>query len=345
MKILLAKRRALGDTILLSSTIELLANAIPDAEITALVPGAFADVLEGNPALKAVWTYDDSFFSLVAKSRAARFDYFLQLHSSPGNRWLPLLSGARNAFHHFQNAHTEKAYGKHPDALEWDACFLRSVFGARVPSRAGMPKVFLSEEEREWGRAFWKREGADAERVVFFGLGASRPTKRWPAAHFAHLAELIRDRMEMVSAVVVGPGEDEERFAGEVLDHMRARGLRPFGGRGGKGDFVHVAGLSVRKLAAALSATRAYIGNDSGPKHLALAVGVPTVTFFGPEDPVEWHPYPREEHPVLFLPGLSCRKEDSGRWCGIPECVTEKHRCMRDIDVFEAYAVLEKKLK
>lgn len=347
MRILLAKRRALGDTILMSGTFEMLKAARPTAELYALVPGAFAPVLEGHPAVKKVFTYDAGFFSLVKSLRAIGLDHFIQLHSSPSNKWLPRFSGAKNISFSVQNNETEKAYGKHPNALEWDPFFLRTLFGEKISVPAPAPKVFLSPEEIAAGRAYWQAQGAEPEKVVFLGLGASRPTKRWPPAHFARLAELLRDRYSLVPAFVTGPGEAEERFSAQVLDQLRVKGLRPLGA-GGKGDFVHGAGLPVRKLAAALSAVRCYVGNDSGPKHLAVAVGVPTFTFFGPEDPVEWHPYPRAAHPVFFRPGLDCRREDGGRWCGLEECDLQgqlRHRCMQDIDPLDVVETLKAELR
>lgn len=343
MRILLAKRRALGDTILLSSTIENLGKAFPQAEIFALVPGAFAPVLEGHPHLRGLFTYEEGFFSLTRKIRALRLDRFVQLHSSPGNRWLAWASGAREVSFSVQNNETEKAYGKHPNALEWDGFFLRSLLGGGIQVPGPIPKIHLSEEEMAEGRAYWKRLGVDASRVVFLGLGASRPTKRWPPAHFARLAELLRDRADLVPAIITGPGEAEERFSGEVLNHMRARGLRPIAGSS-KGDFLHAAGLNVRALARALSAVRFYVGNDSGPKHMAVGVGIPTYTFFGPEDPLEWHPYSREAHPVFFLEGLSCRNQDGGRWCALEVCTVEKNRCMLDITPLDVMEVLSREV-
>lgn len=340
MRILLAKRRALGDTVFLSSTIAGIAAAHPSAEIYALVPPPFAPVLEGNPALRGVLTYDEGFFSLVRRVRALRLDHFVQLHSSPSQRWLGRLSGAGRVSHSVQNNFTEQAYGKHPNALEWDGFFLRGLLGGAIPVPGPAPRIFLNDLELARGREYWRAQGADPARVVFLGLGASRPTKRWPPEHFARFAELLRDRAELIPAFVVGPGEEEARFAASVLDQMRARGLRSIGS-GGKGDFVHGAGLGVRALAGALAAVRAYVGNDSGPKHLAAAVGIPTFTFFGPEDPGEWHPYSREEHPVFFLPGLSCRSEDGGRWCGLQVCVKERHRCMVHLEPLDAFAAFK----
>jgi len=347
VRILLAKRRALGDTVLLGSTLANLGNALPEAEISVLVPGDFAPVLEGNPKLRNVFTFEQGFFALVKELRARKFDHFIQLHSSPGSKWLALLSGAQRVSFSIQNKETEQAYGKHPNALEWDGFFLRTIFGSGKITVPGLaPKIFLSEEEKEEGRNYWKRGGVDAKQVIFFGLGASRSTKRWPPTHFAKLAELIRDRLDLVPAIISGPGEVEQSFTALVVDHFRGRGLRPLGAFG-KGDFFYGGGLSVRQLAGALSAAKAYVGNDSGPKHIAAAVGIPTFTFFGPEDPEEWHPYSFDEHPVFFQPGLSCRNEDGGRWCGLDACNLvglQHHRCMLDLDPLEVIAVLQKKL-
>lgn len=339
MRILLAKRRALGDTVFLSSTIANLARAAPHAEIYALVPEAFAPVLGGHPQLRATFAYEEGFFALVRRLHALRLDHFVQLHSSPSQRWLGRFAGAGRVSHSVQNNETEKAYGRHPNALEWDGFFLRTLFGDRVEVPGPAPKIYLTDAERAEGAQYWRRQGADPAKIVFFGLGASRPTKRWPAAHFARLAELLRDRADLTPAFIPGPGETEALFAGQVLNELRARGLRAIGG-GGKGDFVHGAGLGVRALAAALANVRAYVGNDSGPKHVAAAVGTPTLTFFGPEDPVEWHPYSHEEHPVFFVPGLDCRREDGGRWCGLELCDlpgAQRHRCMVDLEPLDVY--------
>ncbi|RZA09115.1 MAG: glycosyltransferase family 9 protein [Proteobacteria bacterium] len=338
MKILLTKRRALGDTVLLSSTVAALKAALPAAEISVLVPRAFAPVLENNPAIARVLHFEAGWPSLVREIRNLKLDYLIQLHASPRTRWLGWVAGAQASVFHVQNAEAAAHYQKQPNALEWDAFCLREIFGSKVSLPAPPPQIFFTPDELAQGKAYWQNFGADPSRVVFLGLGASRITKRWPPAHFARLAELLRDRHELIPAIITGPGEEEARFAGLVIDEMRVRGFRPLGGPVGKGDFIHGANLSVRRLAQALSACRAYIGNDSGPKHMAVAAGCPTLTLFGPEDPVEWHPYSREAHPVLFIEGLACRKEDNGRWCGIPVCIEERHRCMVGLDPLEALA-------
>jgi ADP-heptose:LPS heptosyltransferase len=96
------------------------------------------------------------------------------------------------------------------------------------------------------------------------------------------------------------------------------------------------AGLPLRTVAAMLRHCSVLAGNDSGPKHLAVAAEIPTVTLFGPEHPFEWHPYPQDRHPYFFIENLSCRQDaDPGKppWCAKVTCVEERHRCMREIGV------------
>jgi heptosyltransferase-2 len=90
-----------------------------------------------------------------------------------------------------------------------------------------------------------------------------------------------------------------------------------------------------------LAEANVVLGNDSGPKHLAVAVGTPTVTVFGPENPFEWHPYATERHPYVFVEGLACRTNQLAgfpAWCGLQgACVQEKHACLQKITPAEVF--------
>jgi ADP-heptose:LPS heptosyltransferase len=89
--------------------------------------------------------------------------------------------------------------------------------------------------------------------------------------------------------------------------------------------------LELRLLTAMLAQCTVFLGNDSGPRHLAVSVGVPTVTLFGPEHPFEWHPYPLDRHPRFFIEPLECRRDGAPgmpAWCGLNVCVEQAHRCM-----------------
>lgn len=333
----------MGDTILLTSALENLVRTRPDCKIWALVPGAFAPVLEGNPHLQEVWLSEEGLFALRKKAKQIGFDGILYLHSSRGFSLLPHFLATGKKFFHVHDDEAEKRFGGKPNALEWDAFAFQEYFGES--SRPGVmpaPKVFLSAEEKKQAEGFWAPWGLQGKQIVFLGLGASRATKRWTPENFARFAFLCKERAGLFPAFCIGPGEEEESFASYVIDCLRVSGLRPKLGMEEKGDFLHLSGFPLRKLMIALSTVKAYVGNDSGPKHLAAALGIPTYTIFGPEDPREWHPYSLTEHPLFFTHGLACRTEDQGRWCGIPECVKEQHRCMTSIEADSVYATFAK---
>ncbi len=345
MRILVSKRRALGDTVLLSSTIAMIKQRFPASEITVMVPEAFAPVLEGNPNISELWTWEeDSSLSRFWRIWRKGFDLYFRLHARPDWWWRVVFYRliVKKIFAHVQNKETEKNYGKHPNALEWDSFFLQKTMGDSVRVPAPQPRIYLRTEEHAWAKDFLRRRGIEGKNAVFLGLGASRSTKRWSPDLVARFAELMRDRLGFSLVIVTGPSEADQEFSGEVLDRLRVKGFRPQVKPGDNGGILFETDFTVRQLAAILSEVRVYVGNDSGPKHLAVAVDTPTVTIFGPEDPREWHPYDLLQHPVFFLEGLSCRMEDNGRWCGIEECTTERHRCMTGIDPLDVFHATER---
>lgn len=341
-RILITKRRAIGDTVLLTPVFEQLRHTFPDASLSALVPSAATGLLASDPHVQNVWGFSDrSLASWVFFLRAQRFDLHLDFHSTGRTRWLRYFSGAKQSFEHRHDVKTEKRYlPRRPNALEWDQWFLRELpFALTVPEPAQWPRIYLNSQEVADAQSFWQRQGWAAGQAIVLGLGASKATKRWPAAHFAALAALVRDRLERPLLIVSSSDIAEENYTADVLNHMRVAGFKLHHKAREASELIHLANISLRKYAALMHTSACYVGNDSGPKHIAVAVGCPTVTMFGPEDPTEWHPYASETHQALFRSALPCRTEDGGRWCALDSCVVEKHRCMVEI---EPQTVLEK---
>jgi heptosyltransferase-2 len=151
--------------------------------------------------------------------------------------------------------------------------------------------------------------------------GAFGPTKRWPAERFAFLADALMDEGRR-AAVLIGPGEVElgRRVA------YRARHRIPVVG----GD------LDTGELAALLSLAVLLVGNDSGPAHLAAAVGTPVVEFFGPTDPGRTA---ASGAPVAVLDRyVFCSP------CYLKTC-PYGHECMEEISVEMAHAAARRLLR
>jgi ADP-heptose:LPS heptosyltransferase/GT2 family glycosyltransferase len=118
-----------------------------------------------------------------------------------------------------------------------------------------------------------------ARPVVAVHTGAGAVNKQWPASSFAGLIDMLVSH-EPVNVAVIG-GPDEAEFAGEVLSQVRRQ----------EHVFCLVGKTSLRDLPIALLACDLYIGNDSGPKHMAASLGVPTIGIHsGSVDAGEWGP-------------------------------------------------------
>jgi heptosyltransferase-2 len=169
-----------------------------------------------------------------------------------------------------------------------------------------LPLEIVEEGARCLRRAGVSHEGAVGVAPTT-ALGEAR---RWPAAHYGELARSILDRgLEVV--VVIGPGE------GAFATAVQEAAGRPLPVVGGDVDVAGLAGVLAR--------LSVLVGNDSGPIHLAAAVGTPGVAIFGPTDPCRTGPL-SDTH-VVLRSGLECAP------CGELRCRLGHTACLHQIDV------------
>ncbi|MGZ3709928.1 MAG: glycosyltransferase family 9 protein, partial [Bdellovibrionota bacterium] len=219
--------------------------------------------------------------------------------------------------------------------IERDMDTLRAL-GLHVPA-GRLPKVHLHESEIHAASERLARSGLPRP-LLTISPGASRPSKSWPIERWAALAQEWAVKTRGGVFVAAGPDEGEtvHEFLKILDDHLRSTISDTRERAEIRARIAAHAGLPIRELAAILSRASVHAGNDSGPKHLAISVGAPTVTLFGPEDPFEWHPYPTDRHPYFFVKDLPCRRDAAPGmppWCAVETCVIEEHRCMKLIGV------------
>lgn len=156
-------------------------------------------------------------------------------------------------------------------------------------------------------------------RRLLIGLhpGARPPARRWPTERFATLADELATRFRAEIVVIAGNGE--ESLADEIVRRTRAH-------------CIDVAGkLSLGGLAALLSKLDLFIANDSGPAHLAEAIGTKSIVLFGPADPNRWAPLDESRNRVIY-------KRTACSPCPHWECPSD-HRCLQSITVSDVLAV------
>ncbi len=351
-KILAIKLRSLGDTVLMTAPLLELKRAYPEAQIDVLAVDTWTTLLENLPGIQHVWKYKrhskkipraHELSRLALKLRKEKYDLVVNFHASSSSATLALATGAKIRAVHY---HGHKDRNRHSTVeipgkgilkpiIERDMDTIRAL-GIHIPA-GRLPQINLQSSEQEEARRTLERLGLRSP-VLGLSLGASRPTKSWPLERYVSLAiDWCKTQKGSVLAVA-GPGETHliHSFL-KGLDDLLIATLPDTKTRSEiRSQIQAVNHLELRPLAALFSQVSVVAGNDSGPKHLAIAVNTPTVTLFGPEDPFEWHPYSRDKHPFFFVENLNCRlsgEPEMPPWCGIQVCKTEEHKCMRLIGV------------
>jgi heptosyltransferase-2/heptosyltransferase-3 len=135
-------------------------------------------------------------------------------------------------------------------------------------------------------------EARSSRPLVALQVGAGAPVKVWPLDRLAHVGRSLHEKLRATIVVVGGPGE-----IASVNDVVSAVGAGAIG-LAGK--------TTIGELAAVLERCDLALGPDSGPLHLAVAVGTPTVHLFGPADPKRFGPYGDSTWHVVVQASWSC---------------------------------------
>jgi heptosyltransferase I len=313
-RILLVKLSSFGDVIHALPTLEALRGLYPEARIAWLVEEAFAPLLTGHPALDEVWAiprlrFRRQFFRCQAASlagmgrclRAHPFDLVIDLQGLLKSAvWVALAKSPRKIGYNGARelsylALTEKLSPYDPEihAVERYLNVARYLGAPERPPRFRLAHL-LSDSVK-----------LPAKPYVVLHPGARWPTKLWPAAAWARLAEWLAARNLVV--VLTGSAADQG-LAAAILAQSQA-------------PILNLAGLtSMGELAAVLKGASLAVTVDTGPMHLAAALGTPVAALFGPTAPWRTGPF-GQGHEIVRL-GLEC-SPCFKRQCPEPRCLTE----------------------
>jgi lipopolysaccharide heptosyltransferase II len=301
----------LGDALFTTPALDMLRARFAGATLDVLAGERAAAILSGHPAIDRLIVRPprggaDRAITLASALRAGRYDgvvlFQTTLLSATLSRafGVPLRIGfaQEGSARLLTHAVPPRRQGEH----DVDA-YLRLVRagreGSSLPGDAE-PRlsIAVSPEDRAFAQAFLHvRELAPP--VVGLVIGATRPQKRWPEAYFVRLADTLWSAAG-VSCVLIG-GPEEEEAARHILAAVRS-------------PLVSTVGKTTEKQLAALTAQLGLIvSGDSGPLHIAVAMGAPVVALFGSTDPAETGPWRASAASVLYdhLACAPCRKSPS----------------------------------
>jgi len=157
-------------------------------------------------------------------------------------------------------------------------------------------------------------------RFALINAGAAWPNKRWPPRAFGELAAFVRDACGLTPVVLWGPGE--ESLAGEVVATS-------------SGSAIVAPRTTVNDIVALAREADLVVSGDTGPLHIATAVGTPTVSIFGPTDPDRNGPFDPRDLTVSRYDSCGCHYD---RTCH------QDSWCLADVTVAEVCAAVQRRL-
>ena len=285
--ILFIKPSSLGDIVHAMPTCAAIRRASPKARLTWLVKRAWQGLVERIDGVDRVWPVESTltgWLSQVSLLRAERFDLVVDLQGlfrSAAIGWLsgsPLLVGFANGREGSPWFYSRRVPVPQLEMHAVDRYLLVAKAVGAVESgtpefRFRIPQADHDEVDRLLGRS----GVTPGMSWVAMNPSARWPTKRWPAASFAEVADRLQQ--EGCGAVVMIGGPDERADVAAVSGMMKT-------------PAIDLAGATtVGLLPALLSRASLLITNDSGPMHVAAAVGTPVVALFGPTSAVRTGPY------------------------------------------------------
>jgi heptosyltransferase-1 len=302
-RLLIVRLSAMGDVIHTLPAVAALRAAFPNAHIGWLIEERWAELLcapgtsrhgrrsAARPLLDEVYTvnlkaWGKSLFSVstlqhLAKVwndvRDARYDVAVDLQGAIRSGLLAWLSGARVVYGAAEARESPAsmwyqrkiiAGGRH--VIEQNISVAEGVIGHRVR----VPAIELPRDSSAESRVEQMLAELRAADFAILNPGAGWGAKRWPADRYGEVARGLAGR-GMRSIINYGPGE--EQLAREV--------------EASSGGAAFAMNFSITELIALTRRARLFVGGDTGPLHLAAAVGIPVVGVFGPTDPARNGPY------------------------------------------------------
>jgi ADP-heptose:LPS heptosyltransferase len=324
--ILIIRYYALGDIVLSFPLVKAMRMTFPDSHIDFLCLDRFVEALDGFDPVDDVIGMDGSTagrIRTVLALRRKKYDLVIDLLSSPGSSLITKMSGAairigmdtgRNnwCFDHLLPRGVIRG-GKQVKCYTFDSNLESGRLLGVVNedpievydrgSRSGRYAIGFTaaDRHRDWARKYLSGLGTEKNGFAGLVVGAKYTEKSWPEDYFVELARSIYSELGMLPIIIWGPGE--EMLASRVAGSCEAAEIIPE--------------MGIGRLGALIGELSVLAGIDSGPKHIAVLEGVPTVTLFGPTDPQTWDPLTDMHRALSVNDDCPTRDHDDGAIVGL----------------------------
>jgi lipopolysaccharide heptosyltransferase II len=308
LKILILKPSSLGDVVQALPVLRLLKRHLPESGIFWWIDSQLAPLLEGDPDLIGIVRFErrrwasprhwPEMLRSICWMRAQNFDWVIDLQCLArsgtfawlaNGKFLIGLDEPREGARGFYDVAVRRP-SFHTHAVDW---YLAVLPRLGVPVHTNFQWLPERPEIAATVKSKWQTDGA---RWIALQPGARWLTKCWPAEYFAELGRLLAKSFLDVHFVILGDGKDKS--LGEIISRAAPERCLNLCGQ-----------TSLPEMVEWLRLCDLMVTNDTGPMHVATALGKPLVALFGPTDPRRTGPYGHLENVLrLDLPCSPCLK-------------------------------------
>jgi heptosyltransferase-2 len=334
----------IGDVVMATPALRAMRKHLgPHARMYGVMRPYVGDVLTGTP-----WLDEQVLFApkspdralrglaLVRRLRSLKLDAVVLLTNSLRTGFLAFLSGAKKRIGYarygrgpllttrLQPPMRDSKLIKHP-TVDY---YLELAHALGCPAESPRLELATTAEDERSADLAWSqlKLRGDGRVIVLNSSGAFGAAKLWPVEHFASLARRVATQLDHDVLVLCGPSERD--IAHKIVEEAKHPRV------------VSLAGhpLSIGLSKACVRRAALLVTTDSGPRHFAVAFGVPIVGLFGPTPPI-WGDNPTAIETRLEVEGLGCLG------CHKRVCPLGHHRCMRDLSVDRVFQAVVERLR
>jgi len=305
-KVLIRTPNHLGDCLMALPMISEAREAYPGASITVLVPENLAELFEFNPGIDDIITIPTSHVhGLLAVVKIkdlispGKFDIGYILPPSFGAAASFKLAGVKERVGYIADGRRLLLTRPLPLPTPLNSAHRSTLYfdllrrGAGIDMEYVRPKLFLNDADVERGSGLLADYGImEDDEYAAVAFQAVAESRRWGTANYIDLIKYLIANYGLKIALI--GTEDDRRVGDEIAEAAGTSEVKNLAGK-----------TSIREAAAVMSRARLFVGNDSGPAHLAAAVGIPIVVLSGADDPKSTSPMAAEKR-LFYLDGLDC---------------------------------------
>ena len=338
-KILIVRLSSLGDILHVVPALQSLRNAFPDAQIDWLVEKRMQFLLAAIPGISGVLALDTQslrlkpaspaawkeLLGLLRRIRATRYDLALDFQGLIKTALLTRMSRAATTIGYGKDLVRERPAHRFYDrtinrpSQEISIVRLHQLLAHAAGGHPIASQSPLNASQEDWRAVESLLKVEQLSRYIIINPGGGWPTKRWKPAKYGALAARVQRELKLSVIVTTAPGE--ENLYREICNVCPESPPRHF-----PVPFLQLIPLCLKALL--------FVGGDTGPFHLACALGTPVVGIFGPTSPVRNGPVSEQDETVVLV--LECS------FCYGRSCPTQ-NECM-DITVEEVFAAIVRRL-